>query len=293
MLQSATIRLFLPFGDSKSVRTAEISNWSGKAIAGPRSDLEKLLAREELAKPGIYFLLGIDPHDGRPLAYIGEAESVLDRIRQHRSKDYWSSAIAFISKDENLTKAHIRYLEGKLIRLASEIGRFKIMNSVESGARLPESDQHEMEVFLERVQQLLPILGTDILAPISTLGSTSPSESSSMMYCSMKDAKATGRRVPNGFVVLKGSTAALEERPSASTQGPWVISLRSKLKEEGLLQDQGHLLLFTKDVEFSSPSAAAAVIYGGNAPGPLAWKNAEGITLKELDELAFGTPMYQ
>lgn len=78
MNKSATIKLFLPFGDAKGVRTAEISNWSGKAIAAPRSELDHFLAREELGKPGVYFLLGVDPDSGRPAAYIGEAESVAD-----------------------------------------------------------------------------------------------------------------------------------------------------------------------------------------------------------------------
>lgn len=285
MSQSATIRLFLPFGDPKRVRTAEISNWSGKAVAGPRSDIEHLVARDELSQPGIYFLLGIDPQDGKPLAYVGEAESVSQRIRQHKTKDFWNSAIAFISKDENLTKAHIRYLEGRLIRLASEIGRFKVMNHLESGARLPESDRHDMEVYLERMQQLLPVLGTDLLAPIVRGITANASTDSSLLFCSMKGATATGQRVPNGFVVMKGSYAVFEERASALKQGPWVITLRNKLKDEGSLQQQGNLLLFTRDVEFSSPSAAAAVIHGGTAAGPLAWRNSQGVTLKELDEL--------
>jgi hypothetical protein len=39
-----------------------------------------------------------------------------------------------------------------------------------------------------------------------------------------------------------------------------------------------------KDVEFSSPSAAAAVIHGGGANGLTAWKDFEGRTLKEIEE---------
>lgn len=283
MLHSATIKLFLPHGDPKGVRTAEISNWSGKAIAGPRSDLERLLEREELAQPGVYFLIGANPETGQAVAYIGEAESVVHRIKQHRSRDYWNTVIAFISKDENLTKAHIRYLEGKLIKLATEINRFQIMNSVESGARLPESDRHDMEVYLERVKQLLPVLGTDLLTPI--IANEKEDEKRELFYCSMKNASAIGQRVPNGFVVMQGSSAVSEVRASARKQGPWVIKLREKLQEEGALELHNNLLKFTRNVEFSSPSAAAAVIYGGTAPGPLAWKNEDGKTLKELEEI--------
>src|ERR1700735_3721453 len=114
-MTSATIKLFLPRGEAKSLKTAEISNWSGKAVAAPRTELDELLQREELDKPGVYILIGTDPLSGSPHAYIGEAEVLHDRLKQHKSKDFWISAIVFMSKDENLTKAHIRYLEGRLI----------------------------------------------------------------------------------------------------------------------------------------------------------------------------------
>ena len=113
-------------GDAKSLRTAEISNWSGKAIAAPRTELDDLLAREEVEKTGVYILIGTDPHTNGPQAYIGEAEVIRDRLRQHKTKEFWVSAIIFVSKDENLTKAHLRYLESRLLAGASEIGRFKL-----------------------------------------------------------------------------------------------------------------------------------------------------------------------
>jgi hypothetical protein len=125
-MASATIKLFLPRGDAKSLRTAEISNWSGKAIAAPRTELEGLLAREELGKPGVYILLGTDPQTNAPHAYIGEAEVIRERLKQYREKEFWVSAIVFVSKDENLTKAHVRYLEKGLLEEAIEVGRFSI-----------------------------------------------------------------------------------------------------------------------------------------------------------------------
>ena len=114
-MNSATITLFLPLGDAKSLRTAEISNWSGKAVAAPRTELDELLAREELDKAGVYILLGSDPKAGAPHAYIGEAEVIRERLKQHKTKEFWVSAIVFTSKDENLTKAHVRYLESIII----------------------------------------------------------------------------------------------------------------------------------------------------------------------------------
>jgi hypothetical protein len=165
-MPSATIRLFLVHGDPKRLRTAELSNWTGKAIAGPRSELEGLLLRDEAAKPGVYFLSGIDSESGKPTIYIGEAESIRSRLRGHLEKDFWNHVVFFVSKDENLTKAHVRYLEGRLIEQARSVGRAMVMNGQSSGAKLPESDREDMEIFLDRIHQLMPVLGADALQPI-------------------------------------------------------------------------------------------------------------------------------
>lgn len=283
MSHVSTIKLFLPFGDPKRVRTAEISNWSGKAVAGPRSELDKLLARDELERPGVYVLVGQDVVSGDAAIYVGEAEVVSERLKQHKSKEFWNSAIVFVSKDENLTKSHIKYLEGRLIDSAIKVGRYKVMNEKSSGAHLPESDRHDMEVFLDRASQLLPVLGTDMLTPVTPVDQTN-NEVMVVFHTSSKDAKAQGIRSPNGFVVMQGATAALYERPAAQKHGAWVITLRDKLKADGSLVEKDNLLVFTRDVEFASPSAAAAVIHGGPAQGTTVWKNAAGKTLKEVEE---------
>ena len=107
-MPSATIKLFLVHGDPKRLRTAELSNWTGKAVSGPRTQFDGVLAREESDKSGIYFLTGTDPETGRPAIYIGEAECIRDRVKNHNDKDFWSQVTFFVSKDENLTKAHKR-----------------------------------------------------------------------------------------------------------------------------------------------------------------------------------------
>ena len=125
-MPSATIKLFLPHGDPKRLRTAEISNWSGKAVAAPRTEFEALLDREEMGQSGVYVMTGSDPETGNPMAYVGEAEVLRDRLKSHKAKDFWVSAVAFLSKDENLTKSHIRFLEGRLIEEAKTAGRFTL-----------------------------------------------------------------------------------------------------------------------------------------------------------------------
>ena len=279
-MPSATIKLFLPRGDAKSLRTAEISNWSGKAVAAPRTELDELLAREELQKAGVYILIGTDPQTNTPNAYVGEAEVISDRLRQHKVRE-WSSAIVFTSKDENLTKAHVRYLESRLLAEAAAVKRFTLDQNQAGGSKLPESDREDMEVFLDRIRQLLPVLGSDILTPISK--STSQNQPGGTLFCRMKGAEARGQRTSNGFVIFKGSTAVLKERPSTQSY-PYVMTQRQQLISDGTLVEKNGFLLFTRDAEFSSPSAAAVVIHGGSANGLTAWVTKDGKSLKYLDE---------
>lgn len=285
-MASATIKIFLVHGDPKRLRTAELSNWTGKAIAGPRSEFDGLIAREESSKSGVYFLTGYDPESGKPALYIGEAENIKDRIKAHLDKDFWNQIVYFISKDENLTKAHIRYLEGRLIEQARQASRSLVMNSQISGAKLPESDREDMEVFLEKIYQLLPVLGVELLVTVTGKGKAATGAEvvtdKEMLYCEIKGLKASGYLTPNGFLVLKGSQAVLKERAS-SQRYPWPHNMRQRLIDEGVLSSSEDCLIFTRDEEFSSPSAAASVIHGGHANGLIQWKNKEGKTLKEIE----------
>jgi hypothetical protein len=281
-MPSATIKIFLVHGDPKRLRTAELSNWTGKAVAGPRSEFEGVIGREESGSSGVYFLSGNDPESGKPAVYVGEAENIKDRVKAHLEKDFWNQIVYFISKDENLTKAHIRYLEGRLIEQARKANRALVMNGQSSGAKLPESDREDMEVFLEKINQLLPVLGIEVLVAVT--GKTETSAEKNLLYCDIKGLKAKGHLTPNGFLVLKGSQAVLNDRAS-SQKYPWPMNMRQRLKDEGVLSvDDGHLV-FTRDEEFSSPSAAAAVIHGGHANGLTAWKNKNGKTLKEIESM--------
>lgn len=269
-MASATIKLFLPHGDAKRLRTAEISNWTGKAIAAPRTELDELLQREELSNSGVYILSGTDPLSGVPQAYIGEAEVIRDRLKQHKSKDFWVSVIVFISKDENLTKAHIRHLEGRLIMAAQKAGRYMLDNSQASGSKLPESDREDMEVFLQRIQQLLPVLASELLIPVAQIPQNK--HTNDPLVCRIKGAQAFGQRTPDGFVILRGSTAVLKERPATLRRQPFLVTLRRKLVEDGTLTEKDGFYSFTKDTEFSSPSAAASVVHGGGANGLTEWR---------------------
>jgi len=280
---TATLKIFLPYGDPKRLRTAELSGWTGKAVSGPRSEFDKVLERQESQGAGVYFLSGTDPETNKIAIYIGEAESIKDRVKSHLSRDFWNNITFFVTQGENLTKAHIKYLEGRLIDIARTTERAIVMNNQSSGAKLPESDRAEMEVFLEKMQQMLPVLGVDAFLDKS---SSSPHSKQKMelLNCNIKGLVATGYLTPNGIVVLKGSQAVLDERVSAQ-KWPSVLVQRNKLIEEGALVEKDSALVFEKDVEFASPSSAAATIHGGSANGLTAWVNEAGVQLKQLQNV--------
>jgi len=280
MKDTATVKIFLAEGSPTSVRTAELSNWTGKAVAGPRSKIEDILKRDEANNPRVYFLTGVNPETGKDKVYIGEAEVIRKRVKGHMEKDFWKTIVFFVSKDENLTKAHIKYLEGKLIETAKTVGRSELENAQSSGSHLPESDAADMDIFLFRMEQLLPILGQDFLKPVIKQEVTKKSD---LLFCKIKNLKATGRQTDNGLVVLKDSEAVLEERQSTQKYR-YAANLRQTLLNENIVVKKEDRLVFISDYEFSSPSAAAGVIHGGQANGLTSWKDSKGISLKQKEE---------
>jgi len=237
--------------------------------------------REELQGAGVYVLTGRDPETDRPTAYVGEAEVLAKRIRSHGAKDFWSHVYVFLSKDDNLTKGHVRYLEGRLLEEAKATGRHSLLNAQGSGARLPESEREDMEVFLEKIEQLLPPLGSELLTP-SPSAQARRSESKRLTF-EIKGVVAHGTRTPDGFLVYRDSQAAGSLRPSTKGSGRFAERRRHQLLEKGVLKEDGDKLVFASDVEFSSPSGAASVVAGGNSNGLLCWKDPRGRTLKELE----------
>ena len=262
--------------------TAEISNWSGKAVAAPRTELDELLAREELDKAGVYVLIGSDPLTNAPRAYIGEAEIIRERLKQHKTKEFWVSAIVFVSKDENLTKAHVRYLESRFLAEAAQVNRFTLEQNQAGGAKLPESDREDMEVFFARIRQLLPVLGTDILAPIAQ--TAAKAQPGGVLFCRVKKAEAQGQRTATVLSYSIGSTAVLKQRPSAEKY-PYVLAQRELLIDDGTYREKRVLGLHQGCRIFQS------VCSGGRHSWRereriVAWKTKGGRSLKELDQQA-------
>jgi len=189
----------------------------------------------------------------------------------------------FVSKDENLTKAHVRYLENRLLTEAVQVGRFTLEQNQAGGSKLPESDREDMEVFLSHIRSA--VAGARLRSPDSHRTTSRQQQSGGILFCRMKGAEGRGRRTPDGFAVFRGSTAVLQERESAKKY-PYVLTLRNQLIANGTLVKRDGFYEFTKETEFSSPSAAAAVIEGGSANGLIEWRTEDGKVLKEFDEQA-------
>jgi hypothetical protein len=277
-------------GTPGGLLTAEIMNWTGHVVAAPRSDLAALLKRPEATRTGIYILLGDDPNSlGGTIAYIGEGDDVSKRLYQHArpedqgGKDFWDRAIVLTSKDTNLTKAHARYLESRLITLAQQANRAVLVNgTAPPPLPLPEADISDMEYFISQAKIVLPVLGVNLLR--ATASSAAPERDGSTMSAALSvlspifeftlkrsGIAATAQEIDGEFTVFEGSTARSQWQ---GVEGHGYKRLREKLEEDGTLvpSDDGSFSRFTRNQVFASPSAAAAMVAGRSANGRVEWK---------------------
>jgi hypothetical protein len=274
-----TIKIFLIDGEPNGRMSCELSNWSGKAYKIPRIKIKDCSDREDLTSTGVYLLFGKDD-SGKDQVYIGEAESILKRLNQQlTSKDFWNEAIVFISKDENLNKAHIKYLENRLHDIAKSANRYTVDNSViPTQSSISESDRAEMEEFIEYIKMLVNTLGHKVFEEKREFNQKQNQDS--FLIKAARGADGQGEPTSDGFVVFKKSKAAATIVNSMTSN---FINYRKKLIDDGILIDKGEYFEFSDDHIFSSPSTAAAIVMGRNANGLTEWKNKEGKTLKEFE----------
>lgn len=286
-----TLKLYLADGTPSGVITAELGVSSVRAAVASRTALPELIRREEAGRTGIYLLVGPDPDlPGRQLVYVGEGDQVKTRLAAHdadEAKEFFTRAVLIVSKDENLTKAHGRYLESRIIAAIRGAGRAKLVNGTEPPFKgLPEPEIADMERVLDEIQILLPVLGFDVLRPAGhEVGASTRAEAGErrgvgdladnddifVFKESGTDAKA--REASDEFVVLAGSIAKFQEVPSC---GEGLKRRRAELLADEVLEpsEDGKFFRFTADTAFDSPSGAAGVVYGGNVSGNRYWRHA-------------------
>jgi hypothetical protein len=301
-----TIKIYLSDESVSGLRHAEIANWSGQALACPRSRFQELREWPEVRRPGVYLLFGVDDETGDDAVYIGEAEVVIERLTSHMTgKDFWTEVVAFTSKDENLTKAHVRYLESRLVGMAKQAGRYQVTNfTFPQLPSLPRSDRDAMEEFLGAVKMLLGALGHKVLenfvsqpkqlnlpdapAIIESLGDEKigpvvqeqQPHSPAVFHLRVAGIHARSVRTDEGMVVLEGSDATSTTYKSLT--GSMAV-LRQSLIESGTLVPSETKLRLTRDHLFKSPSQAAGVLAGYSINGREYWKLQDGTTYAQFE----------
>ncbi len=293
MTWGRSIRLYLADGDHDGLIIATLANWTGVILMAGPSDFPKLLKREEAARSGVYVFFGPDPDEpDSAKAYIGESDGLDGRLMAS-SKDnapFWEKVATVSASDASLTKAHVRYLEARLIEMATEARKVTLTNRPFNGQHppLPEADRADMEYFLSQLEIVLPTLGIDIFkAPAVSQKTNVP------RFCikHKKGAEAQMEERAGQFVVIAGSTALKDQ----GYQSAEVMEnkRRALLKNGKLVEtDDGKLYRFTDDAPFKSPSGAAGAVLGRASNGWVEWKlkSDPSVTLADWQAREAGEP---
>ena len=280
MTYGKVIELFLVNGTADSLITAELSNWNGMAVKIPRVELSSC-NNDDITKPGVYFLF-CKEEDGSDSVYIGEAENVQERLKQHvrdyqseKETYYWNTAVIFVGRD--LNKAMIRYLENQFVQIARESKRYLVLTkNTYQNTVLKDSQKAVMEEFIDNVKTLINALGYKVLEPLVQADLPSSKIDDEVLYITSGSVNARGMVTSEGFVVLSGTTV---NETTAQSLSPGMLKLRKDLLDSTKVEN----LTTIEDILFSSSSAAADFVLGYSASGPRSWKAKNGRTLKEIE----------
>lgn len=275
---SFSLRIFVLGGEFEGVRLVEKSNWNGLGLVCPRATFGKAKSRLEFNRTGVYVLSGPEEQAGQLKIYIGEGDPNRPRLEQHYAKkDFWTTLFLFTSKDEYLNKAHIQFLEARLISLAAGAKRCELDNGNQPNLpSMSEADIAEAEAFLKEMLICFPVLGLNVF---ETPSKGQPGRRT--LVLKGKGIEAKGYESSEGFVVLANSLAVREAVPSIHR---FMLDMRDSLVKRGVFHAEGSAYQLTQDYVFDSPSTAAGVLLGRSANGRLEWKDSKGRSLKQIQE---------
>ena len=278
-----TIQIFLPGGDPRGIRIAEITTRIVQVIEVPRSLLQDFLKMDESNQVSLYFLFG-DADDGsEPSVYIGQTGDLRARLVSHnKNKDFWQRALVLISRTNSLTQTHGLFLEWHSLQAAKTAGRYANENG-NSGNKphTPAPLQADCLEIFETGRTLLATLGYPLFEPVAATGAgtkTAAKGAEEVFFLKSAGVDGRGLYTPEGFVVLKGSIGRRQD----STKDPGKQRFRQKLLESGVMRENGDGVILEKDHLFGSPSYAALALFGRASNGWKEWKNAAGVTLDKL-----------
>ena len=293
--RSKNINMFLMDGEVTGKIKCTLSNWTGVIYKIPRIQLGDLKSRDEMKQSGIYFLFGRDEDKQKDVTYIGQAttrkngEGVLLRIQEHTRDthaDYFNDVIILTTQNNSFGPTEISYLENKFTQLAKEAGRYIVKNGNDPNpGNVTEEKESELDEIVENTLMIIGTLGYRVFVPMTKKVSQDLTDNhSTYLYLKRKTKKsnkvieATCERTTEGFVVLEGSQVEIKDSPylSASLKEMRQNLIASRVIQDGVLKEKQL---------FSSPSYAAAFLLGMQTNGRTDWKNQDGRTLKELEEL--------
>ena len=279
-VKGRSLQLFFIDGRPDGMLTAEVFNWTGHVLRIPRTQLKDALSREQATFTGVYVLLG--ERDGEALAYIGEAEDLGERMRDHaKKKDWWETAVLITSAANNLHKAHVKYLESRLVEIAYGVKASALDNgNIPPRSSLSEADQANMESFLDTLRMVLPAIRVDIFMDKSRPASETPKTTDVTLPVFDLSTPRIGIKatavLKDGEWIVQAGSLARNEWVGDRAHNTNYHKLHDELCANGVLECDGQHRRFTRDYAFSSPSAAGAVVNGRSTNGRTAWKLRDG-----------------
>ena len=299
MAKPFSLQIFLPFGEPAGLRIVDRASRTGQGIAFPRGRVKQALKVKGLQRTGVYILWDRNEALAVPQVYVGQSEKVSDRIWSHdREKDFWTDAVAFTTKDDSLNKAHVLYLESRLVQIAAEAGRCTLENgTTPTPPNIGEAQTADTERYLEDLLAYLPVIGVRFFESLDPPSADAAPDAEPLMLTldhgnsreeRVRDIVAHGYQLVDGFVVCKESLAARQESDAWAKSYRTSAAQRAQLIEEGVLTDVDcppNAYRFTRDYVFTSPSAAAGFVRAASGSGRDYWKDAKGKSLNDLAKL--------
>ncbi|MCB1397846.1 MAG: GIY-YIG nuclease family protein [Rhodobacter sp.] len=275
-----SLELYFIDGRPDGMLTAEVFNWTGHVLRVPRTQLREALARSEAANTGVYLLFG--EIEGRTRLYVGEAEVLADRLRDHAvKKDWWDDAVLITTAGDALHKAHVKYLEARLVEIARDVGAAELENgNTPTRSSLSEAHTANMESFLDTLMMVLPAIRID--AFLNKKRTIPPKNGERILQSEPVFQFSLARHNVSARAVLRNGEMIL--LAGARVRSHWVgnvnhvqgyIALRAELVDNGTIVSDGEGARTALDYAFSSPSAAAAIVAGTARNGRTDWIHTE------------------
>lgn len=282
-----TIQIYLPKGDPRGLRVAELTTSIVRVVEVPRTLLDQFLAMPEAKQVGVYLLINDDEDQEYPAVYIGQTGGAGQRLLDHHKlKEFWNRALVVVSLTNSLTQTHALYLEWLGIKLANEAGRYKVENgNAGTKPHTPAPMEADCQEIFDTLRTLVATLNQPVFEPLSKGKTTDPGVvKDDTFYLRSAKYDAIGEYTVEGMVVLAGSKAKREMAPSM-TRGAFGKK-RQGLITDGSLTLEGDFYVFKRNVLFKSPSGASDTVTGASTNGWALWKSKDGKTLNELKRQA-------